>query len=268
MQRKSGWQTYAVSVQGARHTQCDDPCQDACGVSNEDDLVVICVADGHGDPKHARSDVGSRIAVEVAIDLLTEVGREMISVCECPNPRQIERDLKVHLPMRLSWEWNRRVKIDLGLPEPNGEWHEDIPLYGTTVVVAMFTQRLGLFLQLGDGDILVVDESGSRCVFGLDDDVYGSVTHSLCQTGSPAYARVACTQMDEPKLVLLCTDGVRDSLQGQPSAFYGVGNWFLSRIEREGWDEAIEALPSWLEELSRLGNGDDATMGVVHWREA
>ena len=50
------WEAAGISVRGARHLADGLPCQDAVRVYQDDRLVILTVADGHGDPKHARSD--------------------------------------------------------------------------------------------------------------------------------------------------------------------------------------------------------------------
>lgn len=268
-QQGARWEAAGVRARGARHVVDGTPCQDAVRVYQDDDLAVIAVADGHGDPKHARSEIGARIAVDVTAILLRELGRQLLIRQHFDPPIKIQESLKHHLPQRLSWEWNRRAKAHAGHLDPDGSWHEDLNLYGTTVLGAVFTDRLGLFLQLGDGDIVLVEENGAtECIFDLHEDMYGSLTHSLCQSGSAAYARLRCQRLQRPAMAMLSTDGVRDCLQADTQAFLGVGHWLLRRVEQRGWDAALQTLPPWLDELSRRGNGDDVTMGILHWRHA
>ena len=263
------WEAAGISVRGARHLADGLPCQDAVRVYQDDRLVILTVADGHGDPKHARSDEGARIAVEVAAAILRELGALLLAEQDTRNPLEIQANLKRHLPGRIGWEWNRRVRAHAGHGDQDGAWHEAVQLYGCTLLAALFTDKLGVFVQLGDGDILVVEDGGeARCIFPLHDDIYGSVTHSLCQPGAVDYSRVRCERQAAPRLALLASDGVRDCLLEQPEAFLGVGTWLLGRVERQGWAAAREGLPAWLADLTRLGNGDDVTIGAVHWRDS
>ena len=66
------WRSVGHSVQGARHLQHNQPCQDACAIKMTEDMVIMALADGHGDKKHAHSDVGAKIAVDVACELLAD----------------------------------------------------------------------------------------------------------------------------------------------------------------------------------------------------
>lgn len=265
--RGARWEAAGISVRGARHLADGSPCQDAVQVYQDSGLAIVAVADGHGDPKHARSEDGARIAVEVAVLILRELGVLLLQEPHARTPQEIQAALKRHLPGRIGWEWNRRVRAHAGQADADGGWHEAVQLYGCTLLGALFTADLGVFVQLGDGDILLVEADGqARCIFPLHDDIYGSVTHSLCQPGAVDYARVRCERLQAPRLALLASDGVSDCLQEDPGAFLGVGTWLLARIGRQGWAATMAELPAWLAELTQRGNGDDVTLGAVYWR--
>lgn len=228
-------------------------------------MVVIAAADGHGDQKHARSAEGSQIAVQVAAQLLEAAARDIID--EQRNPIEIEESLKFHLPRRISWEWNCQVKAKAHLGE-EGTWHSDLVLFGTTIMAAAITETFGLFFQLGDGDMVLISTQGvGELVFKPDPEMYGSFTHSLCQPNNAAHARVRCMTWNEPRLFLASTDGLRDSLQGDEERYIQVGRWLIQRINNEGWSQLLEVLPSWIEELSSRGNGDDTTIALLQWTQ-
>ena len=71
---------FCASTRGYLHIKRGIPCQDASGCFEdlEGRYYAIAVADGHGDPTCMRSDRGSRIAVEVALDCLREFAHACI----------------------------------------------------------------------------------------------------------------------------------------------------------------------------------------------
>lgn len=254
-------QVAGLSVVGARHLRRGQRGQDAVRLSTSDQVVTICLADGHGDPRYEFSHEGARIAVEVAEELLTALAVDLV---DADQPQQLEKHLRTHLPRRIAWEWNRRVKEHTGQSDPDGEWSEVVTPYGTTLLGALFTNDVALFVQLGDGEILRLFEGGAELVFPSDEDLFGGATWSLSQSDSSTYCQICCLPHQDDNMVLLCTDGVSDSLAGeQPLA--KVARWLHSRIAEEGWEAVVETLPAWLHELSERGNGDDATVGIVHW---
>lgn len=260
------WQTAGVSVCGARHIAEQSPCQDAVQFYADAQMAIVAVADGHGDKKYTASQIGAQIAVDVAVDLLMELCDDLDNAST--PPRRLEEILKINLPQRIAWEWNRRVRRHAGHTDDSGAWHEDVSRYGTTLLSAIVTPTRALCFQLGDGDILLVDrEKNAARVFALHDDIYGSVTHSLCQPGSARYARIRCLTLDEPRMMVLSSDGVSDCLQGEPDPYLAVGPWLLGKVVSESFETAVAGLPPWLSELSLRGNGDDATLGLIYWRK-
>lgn len=64
------WNLFHLSVLGAGHVKTGKPCQDYSLTWQSDDGLqhVLIVCDGHGGSTYVRSDVGSKIAAEVALD--------------------------------------------------------------------------------------------------------------------------------------------------------------------------------------------------------
>ncbi len=251
---------------GAVHSARGQICQDAVTVVHENGLVVATVADGHGHHRHARSDEGAAIAVELAGEILSALGRSLEAEEAPPRATPTEAWLREHLPRRICWEWNQRIKAHAGFgEEADGCWHECLELYGTTLIAALFTRTLGVFIQIGDGEVTLLDEDGAILrPFPDPEQNVGAITQSLCQPAAAAHMKVACWDLEKigPRLAALCTDGVSDAFAERPDALLP---WLLSRISGDGWDPLISDLPSWLGEVSRLGNGDDTTLGLVYW---
>ena len=66
------WQIHAASVTGAAHVEDGRPNQDAVAhqlltLPGGSDLLVVAIADGHGDSRHFRSDRGAKMAVAAGI---------------------------------------------------------------------------------------------------------------------------------------------------------------------------------------------------------
>jgi serine/threonine protein phosphatase PrpC len=186
------WRAAGVSVPGARHLSNGTPCQDAVLTRVEAEMAIVAVADGHGDPKHARSHEGSQLAVEVVADLLAQLAKDVMDQPNPPHPLELESELRQHLPRRIAWEWNRRARLIAGQSNPDGTWHKDLTLFGTTLIGALFTRRFAVFYQLGDGDILYMSDDGcTEQVFAPSEELYGSLTWSMCMPDGSSKAQVA-----------------------------------------------------------------------------
>ncbi|MGC6507464.1 MAG: PP2C family serine/threonine-protein phosphatase [Myxococcota bacterium] len=263
------WRAVGYSVQGARHIQHEEPCQDAFHIRRhqEHPIIAIATADGHGDPKHANSDEGAALAVNIATRLLLEAGASLM-LEPTTQPETIRDHLYRHLPKRIAYEWNKTIKIHNKMNR-DGAWDEILIRYGTTVMGAVFSPYFALYLQLGDGDILVSDdtEEGPRFVFSQSEDLYGSMTHSLCQPNADIHTQVHCERLVNPSMVILSTDGIRDCLEDE-AAMKRIPAWISRKMKTEGIEALDTILPEWLTQLSARGNGDDATIAFVTWPSA
>ena len=123
------------SIQGARHIQMNTPCQDAVFVHQEEDLIILCAADGHGDSKHARSDEGAKIAVHIAARIMRQAFFDLKQ--DQRNYKELEQSIKEHLPRRISWEWNRAVQ-----QSTEGHWTKKVVLFGCTLLAAAISSDL------------------------------------------------------------------------------------------------------------------------------
>ena len=137
---------------------------------------MAVVADGHGDPKCARSATGSRFAVEVALSGWEQLAKAYLDADEdtwhSVHERLInaEKDdrIKRDLAFQFVGAWCKRVYEDYG-NDPVEEWEEaeEQPddaqrakmirrLYGTTLVCAAILPDLCVLMQQGDGCCLAI----------------------------------------------------------------------------------------------------------------
>ena len=247
------------SIQGARHIQMNTPCQDAVFVHQEEDLFIMCAADGHGDSKHARSDEGAKIAVHIAGRILRQAFFDLKH--DQRNYKELEQSIREHLPRRISWEWNRAVQ-----QSTEGHWTKKVVLFGCTLLAAAISADLCIFVQLGDGDMLFLDQQGQpEFIFPPDDQLYGTVTRSLCQPNVALHTQVQVRTLANPRLFLMSTDGLRDSLQDNEENYIKVGKWLLQKYQNHGFHNLNKELPEWISKLSFQGNGDDTTMAFSIW---
>jgi hypothetical protein len=184
--------------------------------------------------------------------------------------------------------WRRAVSADLEmkpldaeewarLRQGNGEARgrpalRDVPdatlAYGTTLLAALLAEQYMLIVQIGDGDVLVVDDDGAVSrPLPADPRLFAGETTSLCSRNARRHIRTALRRFSDldlppPALVMVSTDGYANSFR-EDAGFVQVGSDLLDAIRAEGAGAVAEALPSWLEEASRLGSGDDVTVGVI-----
>jgi serine/threonine protein phosphatase PrpC len=279
--RKREWGVTAASVTGASHQRSGLPNQDAIGwspTSGSGLPLVVAVSDGHGSAKCFRSDRGSRFAVKAATTVLEQI----LLGDESPNPSAIKRVAEEWIPQNLVRRWRESVEEDLrDHPLTAGELDalekrdgnaarqavEDNPAlaYGATLLVGAVAEEYALYLQLGDGDILTVADSGevSRAL-PKDERLIANETTSLCSPNAWHEFRVHLQVLSgsPPALVLLSSDGYANSFRDEPS-FLKIGSDLLRLIRTEGAVYIENNLEAWLMEASQSGSGDDITLGIV-----
>jgi serine/threonine protein phosphatase PrpC len=284
-QNKLKWGVLGKSQLGASHVRHNLPNQDAFNYSSLPDgscPVVVAVADGHGSAKTFRSHIGATIAVKTAVevcnDFLKGVGNAPVSA--------IKNAAEQHIPPRIFQTWKRRVtehfarnpftreELDRLAKEASPAdcdrmVRADRPqlAYGSTLLVAFVTDEYLVAFQLGDGDILAVsDVSGDTGYFiPKDESLIANETTSLCQDDALKYVRYRFQVFQDrpPALVILSTDGYANSFASS-AGFLKAGTDFLDILQTEGANSLQTNLPTWLEEASREGSGDDITLGIIY----
>jgi hypothetical protein len=136
--------------------------------------------------------------------------------------------------------------------------------YGATLLAAAATDRVLLYLQLGDGEILSVTAQGTTTrPLPPDDRLIANQTTSLCQPEAWKDFRSAwVTNGALPSLVLLSTDGYANSFRSDED-FLKIGQDYLQIIREQGISSLAEELPAILTEATQQGSGDDITLAIL-----
>lgn len=216
------FQASAATAAGAKHLRKGLTNQDACRVHSEagelGPPLVLAAADGHGDPRHYRSDRGARLAVEAASVVFDEIrGRRAEQNIISYSARAL---LQQELPKRIVSRWQDLVDEDLRQHPPRpSEWHHldrdaladdrEYPrvAYGTTLNLLGATDNIAVMLRIGDGQFLTVTSTGqSSWPFGYDESM-DHATASLCSTNADELFECRTLLMTDIDLILVSTDG-------------------------------------------------------------
>jgi serine/threonine protein phosphatase PrpC len=278
------WRLIGQSVRGASHKRSGLPNQDAITCRPESGIgppLIVALSDGHGSSKSFRSHLGSAFAVESVAQLL----QELVDTLE-PDPKSlsaVKRTAEERLPQELVRRWRSAVdshlqehpfseeelaRLTLDRGEPACRQLEAHPhlAYGATLLAVLATGDFLLFLQLGDGDILLVTETGEVThALSRDPRLMGNETTSLCMERAWREVRLRfhVCHGDLPALIVLATDGYANSFVNE-AAFFKVGSDLLEILRAEGVTFVGDNLPSWLDEASADGSGDDITLGILY----
>jgi len=279
MQTKE-WGVLGESVVGANHKLKGLPNQDYFAWETAADCLILAVADGHGSPRSFRSDKGSEFAVQAFISVFQELfANNDIAVI----PSLLKRSSKEQLPRTLSHAWKKLVDNDLeNNPILEGEAdalmskeeHEAYfnieqnryRVYGSTILGVVADADFVYWLQLGDGDILVVTDNG-EVIRPIENDpnLLGNETTSLCNEDAPNQTRQRFLSLENypPQLIMLSTDGYSNSYS-EEADFLKVATDYLQLLNKHGAERVEQVLQNFLNKTSEQGSGDDITVGLVY----
>ena len=264
----ANWKIIGKSVRGASHERSGLPNQDAIDWYPKSGLglpLIIALSDGHGSRKCFRSDRGARFAVSAAVE-----AAKAIAVLPAESGRSIKKMAEEQIPKQIHRCWKERVDRDIQefpfteeeklLSDPNPY----LP-YGATLLLALLTPSFLLFLQLGDGDIVVIRENGdTQRPVPKDDRLLGNETTSLSASDAWKDFRFCFLPVLDslPRLIMLSTDGYANSFRDDQS-FRKVGTDILEIAKSEGIAYIENNLEEWLKTASVSGSGDDITAGFA-----
>ncbi|MEV7521058.1 protein phosphatase 2C domain-containing protein [Streptomyces sp. NPDC091371] len=266
------WESLHGSVQGVNKTRNQDHFE-VEGLGTACAPLIMAVADGHGSAVHARSHVGSWLAVS----LFVQEARRFASLAHPrgegrpPSLAWLMRYAEYAFPRQLVSTWREKVlgnwerSSEPGDPQVRDD--EKLLLYGSTFVGAVLTPRVFAAWQLGDGELTVVGEGGRVSVpLAPKEADLGDETESLCTP--KAWLRVrthwapVTAPSRAPSLVALSTDGLSKSFASD-EGFRQFMAGLDERLAAEGTECVRAALPEWLAKASQH-SGDDTTL-VAAW---
>ncbi|XBB68168.1 protein phosphatase 2C domain-containing protein [Nocardioides sp. WV_118_6] len=262
------WTTLADTHIGSVHVRDQLPIQDAVLTWNDHALghAVVAVADGHGHRLHFRSDTGAALAVISAVEELRRILPELRAA-----DHDAARDAVRRAGAALVATWTEKVEHHLAAnpyspaEEELGAAADPLRAYGSTILAAAATPDLVAFVQIGDGDSVLVSADGvASRPLPEDPDLDGLHTTSLCQPRPLDALRVAVSAAggDAVALVFLCTDGFGRSRVDADGWWRQTGEQLVEFIRDRGLGWVREQLPVWLAEPAEIG-GDDTTMALL-----
>lgn len=274
----SEYQSFHCTALGYSHVKKATVCQDCSGSFDGDGFHIAVVSDGHGHNTSFRSDVGSRVAVDVAMEQLQSLAEFLKGREEMLFRKEEKNSLLQKLADRVVSAWNTRIRQHL-LENPITEEEyalagnvadlfragRDLPrIYGATLIAALVTDRYLLVMQQGDGRCVVLHENGKADQpVPWDERCVGNVCTSLCLPDAAASCRfyVEDQQKDQIVACYVTTDGVEDcfpDLNGLNSYFSDI----TGRFSGEMWN-MVPFLKDQLPIMSRNGSADDMSVAAV-----
>lgn len=290
------------TCQGESHKATNKVCQDySYSRIYENEIAVAMVSDGHGGKRYFRSDVGSRLACEVAEKNVTffleAVGDNLFqdkpytatrAIATQISNSQFEKENKIDKAFRqlfssIIFEWNKRV-LEHAKTTPltadelaqidekwRREFEEGISLekvYGCTLMVYVQTKTFWFAFQIGDGKCLSFDTDAQWSEpIPWDERCFLNKTTSICDSSAIDEFRY-CYQGDGtfPVAVFLGSDGIDDSFGEE----LNLANFYIQiskELAREHKEHVFDDIKATLPQLSKIGSKDDMSLAIIYNKE-
>ena len=280
----NSYRAFNIDALGFSHLSSGLPKQDNTLSNVSDAYAIAAVADGHGSPQYIRSDRGSAFAVEVCVNLLTDMFTRGVDakrnaeklkrfikrdwdkkVVEdfAANPLTLEEDNRLRAAIDSESDGQRRAKISNYLKAfQSGEKIQKA--YGSTLIATASCDACVMGIHIGDGTCVAFYEDGT-CdqPIPIDSRNMASTTSSLCNDDPGC--RVYFFDR-KPIAVFVASDGLDDSYgQGEQLCnFYRRVCMELARND----EEYIQVLQSNLAKISEMGSKDDMSIAGIYDLEA
>ncbi len=274
-----GIKCFNSHCQGESHKATGKPCQDFSFSINTEGYAIAMVSDGHGGERYFRSDVGSKIVVEVAHRCLVEFAEGIspslfadlpstsVGIGDTYHP-ELQRLVEAIV---VGWRnavlehatANPLTETEQLISNPKDD-HEWEKTYGCTLIATLLTPKFWLAFQIGDGKCVVIDKEGVPYEpIPWDDKCFLNKTTSICDTDAAREFRYCIGGKESfPIAVFMGSDGIDDSF-GEEENLYNFYIQLAKGFAKDGYDTTIADLTATLPVLSKRGSQDD--MSVAGW---
>lgn len=290
--------TLNFSCQGESHIAIGKVCQDySYSKVYENGNAIAIVCDGHGGKHYFRSNIGARIAAEVAESkvraFIEEVGFSLLkdapftqrgTISEQITNQDFDKTSNTERAFRqlfssIIYEWNAQVLEHANQNPIEESEKEDLEerwitefeakenlekVYGCTLLVCVYTPDFRFAFQIGDGKCFACDENGNWSEpIPWDERCFLNKTTSICDSNAIDEFRYCYEGTGNfPIAVILGSDGIDDSFgseENQANFYVQV----LKSIAKSGIKVTLSEIESTLPQLSKIGSQDDMSIAMV-----
>lgn len=261
---------FNISIQGFSHISKGLVCQDSSGFYCDDNISIAVVADGHGSQKHFRSDIGSKMAVQIAINSVKDFIKDKTSFNEAIKNNS--NKVLTRIESNIVYNWNNSINEHYN---NNPVCEEEIAqiskdelakisiesMYGSTLIVAAMTNQYWFGMQIGDGSCVSLYQDGeTKLQIPSDDRLIANLTTSLCDCDAIHNFRHYYSD-NIPIALLVSTDGLSSSFFDE-NTFLTFNRRIISQMTN--YDFALESLKQHLYKRSKEGSYDDISISAIY----
>ena len=264
---------YGYKCTGSSHIREKKNCQDAYKIWDKKikgkEVYIIAVGDGHGSKNYDLSEFGSQIVVETIVDELVKFYQYFLDNKEELGQKfDMLKMLKSDFPKLVVRKWKENVikhyESYYGMDNAIIDESEKIKIikrYGTTGLFAFIVPEGVVIGQIGDGDILIVNEEKVESPLPVSNELIANVTYSMTSKEAHFLWNINQINIESRTMLILSTDGLSNSYARDENFFLFARSLF-DNISSGDEKKDIKKLniPSYIEKASFNGSGDDITI--------
>lgn len=265
---------FCHTVTGMSHLEKGTVCQDYSAYQINDKYSVAVVADGHGSKKHFRSDLGSKFAVEAALETIEEFyDTPEFEEAILADDEKIIKMIEKHIIAR----WNEKIQAHISenpvtekekkpFTEEEFEEFADATFYGTTLVMAVMNDLFTFGVQIGDGSLVAIfEDAEAEMPIVYQESAPANITASMCNSNAIDLFSSFFIDDRYPIAVFVSTDGLYTSFNSEDD-FLDYHTIITSKLDDlDGFDETIVKN---LTKRANFGTQDDISLACVFDEDA
>ena len=261
---------FSQSVKGVSHEKRGIVCQDSSSHKVTENYAIAVVADGHGGKKYLRSNVGSKLAVESAIEAVETF---------CKDFKEFDLNFKIdhkNIIKRIEkyaiMLWNEKITAHLNANPVTeseiGKLSYDefaaIPpesYYGTTLICAVMMKDYSWGFQIGDGSLIAVFDNGeTSMLINYDESNPANITYSICNANAFDMFDSFFTYK-RPISITVSTDGLYTSF-GSDFEFLDYHTIVTGELCNK--ESCFESLKTNMLKRTHYGTEDDISVSCIY----
>ncbi len=202
------------SVTGYKNKIKGKNSQDYLRIKKIENGVICAIGDGHGIDRCKYSYKGSEFACNACIDILEKLYNEIkfINYEDLDNiMNYIKKEEKIQ--KLIQEKWRSYVLSHYKSKIPN-VYNVDYVLYGTTLIGSLITDKIKIYIQIGDGNIVEYTNKFNLIKYDKNSKVYG-VLNSMYLDDAYKYIdlKISINNIDTVDSVVIFSDGFTNSFK-------------------------------------------------------
>ena len=264
---------FHMSVQGYNHIKHNKTCQDASISYLDDQMSIAIICDGHGGDDYMRSDQGSKLAANIALECI----KKFVQNTDIDSLIANKKDSIDQLKSTIIAEWRQAVekheemnsfRISELEKVSQKSWSRYLKkerihrAYVTTLIAVVLTKDYWIGMQIGDGRCVAMTPDGEfKQPVPIDSKCFLNATTSMCDSDAiQSFHHFFSEKL--PIAVFVGSDGVEDSFQNDEQ-LHNLYKTIIYSFATNEFDKAKEDLYNYLPRLSEKGSGDDISISGI-----